>query len=149
VFGELQVGAPGAPFQHAASIVLHGDVGSEALVLDDNYFLGNKVLAVFGNLTLVGPAPSTAWCRLAAPAPAGATSITVNNVVAWPIGGKIVVTATEYVSGYSGTLTPGPCTLKAFFGVAGTAWVSCAPKQPPRARSTVMPLSAPTAHAVA
>ncbi len=89
------MGTPAAPFQHSASIILHGTPDSDTLVVDDNYFLGNKVLAVFGNLSLVGPAPTTSWCRLAAPAGVGATVVSVDTTVAWPVGGTVVITATE------------------------------------------------------
>jgi hypothetical protein len=95
VFGDLQVGSLGTPFQHAASIVLHGNVTSDTLVVDDNYFLGNKVFAVFGNVTLVGPVPATTWTRLAATAQPGDSSIVLAGAVAWPVGATIVVTPTE------------------------------------------------------
>lgn len=89
------MGSVAAPFQHAASIVLHGNVTSDTLVVDDNYFLGNKVLAVFGNVTLVGSVPSTTWTRLAATAQPGDASILIAGTVAWPVGATIVVTPTE------------------------------------------------------
>ena len=92
----LEVGTTAAPFPYPATITLYGNASSPALVLDNSYFLGNKVMAVFGNVSVVGPVPTVTWSKLSAPASAGDTSITIADTVTWPVGATIVITPTEY-----------------------------------------------------
>ncbi len=50
------------------------------------YFLGNKVLAVFGRVGFYGQPVPVTWTRLGAPAVAGTTSITLAQPVTWGVG---------------------------------------------------------------
>ncbi len=50
------------------------------------YFLGNKVLAVFGRVGFYGQPVPVTWTRLGAPAIAGTTSITLAQPVTWSVG---------------------------------------------------------------
>ena len=96
VTGMLQVGTPEAPFEHSAKILLEGDRLSDTLVVGEGVFLGNKVLAVFGELSLHGVHRATSWSRLALTAAAGDSSITVTTDVDWQAGDEIVFTQTTY-----------------------------------------------------
>ena len=96
VTGMLQVGTPEAPFEHSAKILLEGDRLSDTLVVGEGVFLGNKVLAVFGELSLHGVHRATSWSRLALTATAGDSSITVATDVDWQAGDEIVFTQTTY-----------------------------------------------------
>jgi hypothetical protein len=64
VLGELVVGNASAPFLRNAEIVLHGNRNSPTLVVSNEHFLGNKVLAIFGNVSLHGRARQRTWTRL-------------------------------------------------------------------------------------
>ena len=92
VTGMLQVGTPEEPFEHSAKILLEGDRLSDTLVVGEGVFLGNKVLAVFGELSLHGVHRATSWSRLALTAAAGDSSITVATDVDWQTGDEIVFT---------------------------------------------------------
>ncbi len=70
---------------------------SPTTVVDNTYFLGNKVLAVFGRLSLAGQPRPVVWTRLATVAVAGSSFITVDQPVDWRAGDEIVLTPTEYV----------------------------------------------------
>jgi hypothetical protein len=96
VFGELQVGTAEAPFTHTAVIALNGVRTSPTVVVDNAYFLGNKVLAVFGRVSLAGLPRAVTWTRLAAAAPAGATNLTLAEPVDWGVGDEVAITPTEY-----------------------------------------------------
>jgi hypothetical protein len=99
VFGLFEIGTAATPFPFHASVELHGDAGSPSLVLDDSYFLGNKVMAVFGSVSFVAPVPATTWTKLSATVAVGATSLTVvDSVLDWSVGATIVITPTEYDS---------------------------------------------------
>jgi hypothetical protein len=98
VWGSLIVGTPAAPFLNAAEIVLVGTRTSPTVVVDNQLFVGNKVLLALGRVSLVGAPRAVTWGRLAAPVAAGATSIRMATSVAgaWRAGDSIVVTPTEY-----------------------------------------------------
>ncbi|CAE7562181.1 PKHD1L1, partial [Symbiodinium sp. KB8] len=96
VLGEWQIGSPDAPFQHAARVEFVGGRNSPAVIVDNSQFLSNKVLGVYGNLTVYGKPAGVTWTRLAASAGKGATELTLQQPVSWGAGDEIVISATEY-----------------------------------------------------
>ncbi|XP_072925977.1 LOW QUALITY PROTEIN: PKHD1 like 1, tandem duplicate 1 [Hemitrygon akajei] len=88
--GLLQVGTNSTPFQHKATITLHGHLRSRELPL-----YGSKTLAVReGTLELHGrPIPVT-WTHLAETAEAGTSTITLQKAVSWKAGDQIVIATT-------------------------------------------------------
>ena len=69
---------------------------SPTIVVDNAYFLGNKVMAVFGNLSMVGVPRPVTWTKLAAPVSSGATSLTLAVPVDWRVGEEIAISPTTY-----------------------------------------------------
>ncbi|XP_038070546.1 fibrocystin-L-like isoform X1 [Patiria miniata] len=90
--GLLQVGTEEEPFQHEATIMMHGHVRSQELPL-----FGAKTLAVRnGTLDLHGkPVPIT-WTRLAQTSAAGATRMVLEQSVTWKAGDQIVIASTGH-----------------------------------------------------
>lgn len=98
--GRLAIGYPDTPFQHQATIMLHGDISSEELNnrLKRNFItnIGAKSLAVFGELFLHSIPRRPTWTTLAAMATAGSDTIEVSDSVTWVAGDSIVITSTSY-----------------------------------------------------
>ncbi|CAI5505871.1 unnamed protein product, partial [Closterium sp. Naga37s-1] len=108
--GRLAIGAQQQHFSQRAVLTLTPNPSARAplLVADplpadaaNPRNLGHKALAVLGGrLDLHGMpgGPSTrSWCQLTKTAPAGATSLLVGaDVSAWPVGGLIAVSSTDY-----------------------------------------------------
>ncbi|XP_071944841.1 fibrocystin-L-like [Antedon mediterranea] len=90
--GLLQVGTEEEPFQHKATIMMHGHQRSQELPL-----FGAKTLAVRnGTLDLHGiPVPVT-WTHLAESAAAGSTTIVLEQSVTWNIGDHIAIASTGH-----------------------------------------------------
>jgi hypothetical protein len=59
---------------------------------------GNKIMIVTGGLEFYGSATDNIWNRLTAIAPAGSTSITVEDASGWSVGDRLVIGAS-----YAGT----------------------------------------------
>ncbi|KAK3107254.1 hypothetical protein FSP39_010348 [Pinctada imbricata] len=90
--GALQVGTEEEPFQHKATIQMHGMFRSPELPI-----YGSKVLAVRnGTLDLHGRPTPVTWGLLASTANAGDTSITLKKSVNWEVGDKIVLPTTGH-----------------------------------------------------
>ncbi len=98
--GRLAIGYPDTPFQHQATIMLHGNVDSEELNnrLKRNFFtnIGAKSLAVFGELFLHGVPRTPTWTTLAATATAGSNTIQLSDSVTWVAGDSVVITSSSY-----------------------------------------------------
>lgn len=98
--GRLAIGYRDTPFQHKATIVLHGNTTSmetnrrEKRGAGTN--IGAKALAVFGQLVLHGLSRQPTWTTLAQTAAAGADTIVVENPVTWIAGDVVVITSTSY-----------------------------------------------------
>ncbi|XP_048777455.2 fibrocystin-L-like isoform X3 [Ostrea edulis] len=89
--GALEVGKEGAPFQHQATITMHGVFRSPELPI-----YGSKSLGVReGTLDLHGK-PKVTWTRLAATANSGSSSITLQQGVDWEVGDQIVLATTGH-----------------------------------------------------
>ena len=94
VWGTFQVGTRDSPFQHQARITLHGTISSNTLIVSDDHYLGNKVIAVFGDMLLYGQPIAVDRAKLAAPAAPGDTYIVLDRAVAWEGGSTIVLAPT-------------------------------------------------------
>ena len=121
VTGDFEIGNATAPHVHQATVTLVGSNTSPVLSVDNSQgsTIGNKVLAVFGNVSFYGTPVVNTWLPLAATATTGATSLTVSGSVAdWAVGSVLVLSSTEYdtrqreqvtvtaVSGSTITFTP-------------------------------------------
>ncbi|XP_071792804.1 fibrocystin-L-like isoform X2 [Asterias amurensis] len=90
--GTLQVGTEEEPFQHEATIMMHGHLRSQELPL-----FGAKTLAVRnGTLDLHGMHVPVTWTRLAQTAEAGATQLVLQLAVTWKAGDQIVIATTGH-----------------------------------------------------
>ena len=98
--GRFAIGYPDTPFQHEATVMLHGGLQTEELNnrLKRNFFtnIGAKALAVFGDLFLHGVPPARTWTTLAATAMAGTNILQLSDSVNWKVGVWIVITSTSY-----------------------------------------------------
>lgn len=106
VWGSLGIGSKDKPFTNNAEIVLTGTRSSPSVVVDNNLFVGNKVLLSLGDVTLVGSSHVSSWTRLASTAAVGSNILSLSTSVAssggkagWTAGDKIVITPTEYDDG--------------------------------------------------
>lgn len=98
VWGEFEVGTRDKPFQHNALILLNGNPASPTLVASEMHYVGNKVVAVFGNLTLHGKKRSTRFVKLLQTAFAGSRQLTLKERTDWKVGDEIVLTPTSYIA---------------------------------------------------
>jgi hypothetical protein len=99
VWGEFLIGTSDAPFFNNAEVVVYGTrYSGNTLILDNNLFLGNKVMAVLGRVSMVGRPRSIFWTKLSTTAASNATDITLRDSVAgsWFPGDRITITSTEY-----------------------------------------------------
>ncbi|XP_022094388.1 fibrocystin-L-like [Acanthaster planci] len=90
--GHLQVGTEEEPFQHEATIMMHGHVRSTELPL-----FGTKTLAIRnGTLDLHGKKIPVTWTRLAESVKTGATTMRLEQEVTWKVGDEVVIASTGY-----------------------------------------------------
>jgi hypothetical protein len=95
-FGEVQIGSPETPFAHRAEIVLHGNRTSNTVVVSDQHFLGNKMIANFGNISMVGARTDHVHVKLAATVAINATSLSLITPVDWAVNDTLVLSGTAY-----------------------------------------------------
>ena len=105
LLGQLQIGSELRPFIHNARISLQGTRTSPVLVVSPTLFLGNKMMAVFGDLILHGAMPAVPWTRLAVTLNIGDSILTTVNMTNWKLGMVVTVTPTEYDIGQEETFT--------------------------------------------
>lgn len=135
VWGSLIIGTVNTPFLNPAEVVLYGSRTSATVVVDNNLFVGNKVLLVLGQVSFHGAVRASTWTKLETSALKGSTSLRLNSSVTgvWNKGDTIVLTPTEYdynqvesvvidsVSADGKTLTlTTPLQYSHFAGFAGT-----------------------------
>ncbi|KAJ8026005.1 Fibrocystin-L [Holothuria leucospilota] len=90
--GSLTVGTEDEPFQHEATIMLHGHVRTQELPI-----FGAKVLAVRnGTLDLHGKPVAVTWTHLASTISPGDTEMTLMQPVDWKVGDEIVIAASGH-----------------------------------------------------
>ncbi|CAE7614256.1 PKHD1L1, partial [Symbiodinium sp. KB8] len=97
VYGHLQIGeSQRRPYPRQAKILLKGSRNSEAVIVDNTLFLGNKVMVVVGTALLYGKPVTDTWVRLRSTASAGSSTIELHSDPGWAVGSEIVLTTTEY-----------------------------------------------------
>ena len=101
VWGFLEIGTVAAPYPAHAEIVLHGVRTSATLVATDQHFLGNKNLAIFGDVQAHGTPTTTSWTELKTTGKAGSNVIEVLETVDWKVGDTILITGSEYPTPYA------------------------------------------------
>ncbi|CAH1247131.1 PKHD1L1 [Branchiostoma lanceolatum] len=90
--GLFQVGTEEDPFQHQATITLHGNLRSKELPI-----YGAKVLAVReGTLDLHGMPVTHTWTLLAETAAAGTDTLVLEQAVTWQAGDSVVIATTGH-----------------------------------------------------
>ena len=88
--GKFQIGTEEQPFQHQATITMHGHVRSRELPV-----FGAKGIALReGTLDMHGKHVPITWTHLGSPAAAGDTQINLMLAVTWKAGDEIVLAAT-------------------------------------------------------
>ena len=105
VFGYLEVGLPAQPFTHKAQIIIDGVLSDPTVIVSNSMFLGNKVMAVFGEVNLWGNVRVVPWTKLAATALPGDRTLQLLQPVDWVAGDAIVITTTEYEASQTENLT--------------------------------------------
>ena len=91
--GTLQIGTEQEPFTQQVQITLYGHPKSMELPT-----FGSKVIACYECKMDIHGTPQVAWTELAATVMPGATEITLQEAVAWPINSKIVIATTDFES---------------------------------------------------
>lgn len=97
--GVLSAGAPDAPHPAPLTILLNGTRDVPQWAVSNTLNLGAKFLAAVGGgrIDLHGTPVARRWTRLAATAPAGATTITLaQGNLGWPVGSKVLITSTSW-----------------------------------------------------
>ena len=104
--GRLEVGTADQPFTGQAEIVLTSNNPQEVLE-HMGMKMGAKALGVMmgGVVEMNGKPLSSSWPRLAATAAQGATSITLQQPVDWPVGSEIIITSTDHF-GWAAGINP-------------------------------------------
>ncbi|XP_072177767.1 fibrocystin-L-like [Diadema setosum] len=88
--GHFQIGTEEEPFQHKATIVMHGHVRSTELPL-----FGAKTFAVRnGTVDMHGKHVPIMWTHLAETIEPGATQLTLMKAVTWEVGDHFVIAST-------------------------------------------------------
>lgn len=101
VWGFLEIGTEAVPYPAHAEVVLHGVRTSATLVATDQHFLGNKNLAIFGDLQAHGTPTIKSWTELKSTGKAGTNVIEVLETVDWTVGDTILITGSEYPTPYA------------------------------------------------
>ena len=96
VEGYLNAGNTSNPFQSQLTLTLQGTHLSPTLIVTNTQPLGNKVMAVYGSVNLVGAPRAHVTTRLLTTVNPGDTSLTVTDPVDWAAGDRLVVSSTEY-----------------------------------------------------
>eukprot|EP00935_MAST-01C_sp_MAST-1C-sp1_P000124 g124.t1 len=91
--GTLIVGREETPFQHQATITLHG----KPIVTPELPLFGAKTLAVRGgSVDLHGMAVTPSWTQLGATAQVGDAFVTLRESVTWTVGQRIVIASSNF-----------------------------------------------------
>ncbi|CAM9185240.1 unnamed protein product, partial [Ectocarpus fasciculatus] len=98
VYGVLEINFPNRTADGAGCIILTGDKeNSNPVLIGEGIFPGSKVIAVPGQLSLVGEKVENTWLRLANTATFGSTKVILNGLASdWGIGDSIALSPTNY-----------------------------------------------------
>src|SRR5260370_14218693 len=93
VHGILQAGTDAAPFAHHATVTLTANDPNE-----DVMGMGTRGILVMGSgvLEFHGQVRTPVWTKLAANAPAGATSLVLKDRVTWAGGDQLAIAPTDF-----------------------------------------------------
>ena len=94
VNGTFRIGSKNAPFRHQFTLTLTGNAQGE-----NHPTMAARSLSVQkgGRIEWHGTEPGVSWLHLAATAPVGAKSITIeNDVTGWKMGDRIVLASTDF-----------------------------------------------------
>eukprot|EP00698_Gefionella_okellyi_P011072 TRINITY_DN2904_c0_g2_i1.p1 TRINITY_DN2904_c0_g2~~TRINITY_DN2904_c0_g2_i1.p1 ORF type:complete len:3969 (+),score=910.30 TRINITY_DN2904_c0_g2_i1:483-12389(+) len=94
--GQMLAGNESNPHPKNAKIVLYGTHQTPDFRITNSIIPGSKVLAVHGLLRLFGAVPNFTFTKLIADVAAGATSITVADLVDWKVNDTIGIAPTGY-----------------------------------------------------
>ncbi len=89
------IGWPNNPLTSNVDIIITGSATANVLLPGDAGSLGPRVIGVLGGLDLHGIPHNVSWTRLASPALAGQTSITLSEAVDWAPGNEVLLTTTD------------------------------------------------------
>ena len=90
--GRLQIGAPGQPFTHTATITLN-DTDLNRNVMG----MGTRgILIRGGTFEAYGATPNRVWTKLNDHAAAGAATLTLSDTVNWQAGDQVVIAPTDF-----------------------------------------------------
>ncbi|CAD5116834.1 DgyrCDS5681 [Dimorphilus gyrociliatus] len=104
--GRLIAGWPNDPFQGNLNLQFRGSHETPKFPLqEDGPTAGNKVLAVFGGLDLIGKNRTVYWTTLKSPAAAGDSKLILSRAVDWVVGEEIVVAPTGFDVKHTETFT--------------------------------------------
>ena len=97
------------PFTGNTTITLHGTNAKlsaehgpdpretpEVVLGEEGVPMGPATIGVFGKMIALGKPVSHSWTGLAATANAGDVTVLLDDVVDWPVGGEISISATDY-----------------------------------------------------
>lgn len=116
--GGLYIGSQDEPFREHAVITLSAGRPSRP---DDGHLGANYLALLGGTLELYGAPEGAAWTRLAGTAPAGATSIEVDDAAGWRVGDRLAIASTDFYAetGSSGERRDGQVEERTVTAVAG------------------------------
>lgn len=102
VMGEFRIGSVATPYTHQAAITLTSTDPSENVM-----GMGTRGIMVMGGLLeLHGNPPDVPWTKINAHAPAGSTSLTLMETVAWGNTDEIAIAPTDYYeAGFGASVT--------------------------------------------
>lgn len=88
--GSFEIGTEDQPFQHQATITMHGHVRSKEIPVYGAKGIGLRE----GTIDFHGKHVPITWTRLSETAEAGASQIKLQQAVTWEVGNEIIIAAT-------------------------------------------------------
>ena len=112
--GYLNIGSEENPFEDEAIIELLGDNTQHYWSFSSTYEIGNKNLAITGDVVMVGKQRPVVRTRLLQTAKAGSNKLMVDALLDWQVGEKVGVAATNMR-----TMDYDECTIEAYDSSTG------------------------------
>ena len=119
VQGNFTIGERDTPFQHEATLSVHGNRSTSTMVVSDSVSLGAKSIANFGEISWHGRSPAVQHTKLAKSMRPGDDRLFTMEPVDWEIGDPIVVTGTDYDSNAWGNTETGTYSGSKFVRLPG------------------------------